>query len=224
MWCIHELSIIDGLGDERVRSYLSFERFQANLWFVAVKLRNTETGKIVHMSRNGDDIFFDTLTSYKPYGYFDVHLKRAPDKPGVTLLEIDEASLQFLSTVSDVSYVDVKPTDERALAVGQSYVVSDRFLTRFSPLDKECTCFMCGAGGLLTERACTLYHAIAFCKTGWLGDSFYMLNQSYHTSSGSVDFRRLFKVDFEDVSKARTMISRLVVSGQNPLVKMLYSL
>lgn len=219
MWCVHKLSVINGLGGEDERSYLCFDAYQSQMWFVCVILRDTETGKFTHISRKGDDVFIDWLKERSPYGFVPVNLKSDMAKPGFTLIVIDDLSLQFLSYVSKVSFLDVKRTDERALAVAKSYVVSDRFLTRFRSLDDEFTLFMSSASGLVTSRGCTLLQAISFCKTGWLGDSFYMLNQSIPSSNKGEWLRRIFKVDFEDLSRARQMISRLVLSGENPLVK-----
>ena len=175
--------------------YIYHDSHMRQTFRMQLHLTESETGESAKIMHQGWKTFLKELESYNPYGWCP-----GGYEPGDAMFrEIDKVSLDFLGYVDSVEPVETP---------SQDLLKSTRYLMDgFSFWDSMRSIVDCSSS--FAQHAYTLFQTMCFLKDdGWVGDKFYLKSRS----------GKLSCVEFSDLAKARSMLSKAAVTGYNPIL------
>ena len=207
MWVIRRIGFTTVDGEIDFVPYYIASEYGLNSFYTSIWLENTKTGEeiIVDNGQDGSDLV-DIVKKYSPYGYVPMHENARDMKIGHSIVCVDDLSLQFLEYVDSVSS-QFSPETPALRAFTSSLKGS------FYHIDVNRTLFKCN---IASTCLCTLFEAMLFCPDGWFGDEFFL----YTRRVVGWSFRQsdlVYRVKFNNVKKAKRLITKALVSGMNPI-------
>lgn len=198
MWYIDDVGFVrDGSykPGEYVRvPYLYHDSHMRETFLLDLHLTEYETGNGMRLQCRRWTDFWKEITALNPYG-----LCRGGYAEGDAMYaKIDKLSIDFLGYVDSV-YVVSKADDallDRTKNLQSAYSFWDDMRS------------IVDCSSSFNSVAFTLFQIMCFLKDGWVGDKFYLKGRT----------GILQCVEFCDVKRARTMISKATAIGYNPVL------
>ena len=209
MWVVKRIGFIQQNGKTIYSTFQFMSSPVLNTSNTVVHLSESVSGDMEVLYSRDKQNYLSKLKSLHPYGFVDNNVGLSAVTQENNLVVIDDLSLQFLGYVDSVDEVYVSDSDSK-----HGFVAN--LASSFVGLDSELSLFVVDT---LDRCACTLFHAICFCSTGWLGDEFYLYSRRMLDPAGrGLDYADVvYRVRFCDVVGAKRLLTKAVVNGINPV-------
>lgn len=212
MLVIHRIQFIEASGDSIEESFMFLQNYVSPLCSLCLELLDTITGEVKYVRGTSVDGVKELFGEDIPYGFAEL---KGSKNSGSLFIAVDTLSLQFLECVKCVTRQIIKYSDPLAKRLCPHPEVLN-LMPSFCDVDVEMSLFSCKPSTVMSSCGCTLLHAVDYVKDGWHDNDFYLFFK-YLPDLGGVPAVAAYKVEFQDISRARTILGKLAYSGGNTI-------